>query len=253
MTVYVEVVLLNNFAVDFALCISAQILRNKKLNISRALIASIIGALVACYYAIAPKWLQIVIKILLAPLMSLIALKIDGKCIKRKLACFLKSTIAFCLLTYFLGGIVYGLSYVLGVDISSYILLFVVAIGVAISIIAVYLLVRKKSKGEKSLKQVELVIGGNSHLLSGLCDSGNLLVDSISGLPVVILSNDASLKLGDIKSEGSICVQTVAGDEHMSLFRPDCIKVGECEKQALCAISAMNFEEYDIILQNSLF
>lgn len=253
MTVYVEVVLLNNFAVDFALCISTQILRNRKLKLSRAIASSLLGAIVACYYAIAPNWVRIVIKILLAPIMSLIAVKIEGTCTKRKFVNFLRNTIAFCLLTYFTGGIVYGLSYAFGVDISSYILLGMVAVGIAICIITAYIIVRKKSKGNKTIKQVELAIDGKKYLFKGLCDSGNLLVDSISGLPVVILSKGASNVIKEVKSEGSICVQTVAGDEHMPLIKPEYIAVERDVKQALCAISSMNFAEYDIILQNSLF
>lgn len=252
-TVYVEVVLLNNFAVDFALCISTQLLCNKRLRLLRATIASILGAVVAFCYAFSPNILQIVIKIILAPVMSLIAVKIDGKSAKCKLSNYLKSTIAFCLLTYFTGGIVYGLSFALHIDISSYIVLALVASSVAVCVIAVYMLARRKSKGEKTIKQVEIVVAGKKHVYNGLCDSGNLLVDSFSSLPVVILSKVASDAFEDVKREGIICVQTVVGNEDMPLVKPDAIFVDSVEKKALCAISQNEFDEYDIILQNSLF
>lgn len=253
MTVYVEVVLFNNFAVDFALCICAQLLRNKKLRIARAVMASLIGAVVACFYAISPRWAEIVIKVLLAPIMTLIAVKIEGGDVKGKMTHFLRNIVTFCLLTYFTGGIVYGLSFAFKIDINSYITLGIVAMAICICIVMVYMFVRKKSKGDIMLKQVELVIGTNTYVFNGLCDSGNMLVDSFSGLPVVILSSGATSAISDVKSEGSICVNTVAGDEHMTLFAPDKLMIDGKQKQALCAISKQNFEEYDIILQNSLF
>lgn len=253
MTVYVELVLFNNFAVDFALCIATQALRNRKLKFARALVASLVGAVVACFYAISPKWGQIVIKILLAPIMTIIAFRCEGKGAKRKLANYLCNLAVFCLITYFVGGIVYGLSFALGIDLNSYATLGLVALGVSVCIIAIHMLCLKKSRGDVHLKQVEIVIGGNRCCLKGFCDSGNMLVDNFSGLPVIILSNGVSNTFDGVKREGSVCVQTVAGQECMPLFRADALYIDGAEKQALCAISKSEFAEYDIILQNSLF
>lgn len=253
MTVYVELVLFNNFAVDFALCIATQALRNRRLTFARALIASLVGAVVAVFYAISPEWVQIVVKILLAPIMAIIALRIDGKGAKRKLASFLCNLAVFCLLTYFVGGIVHGLSFALGIDLNSYATLGLVAPGVSVCIIVVHMLCVRKARGKMLLKQVEIVIGDKKCCLKGFCDSGNMLVDNFSGLPVVILSKGVSSSFDGVKREGSVCVQTVAGEECMPLFRVDALYVDGVKKQALCAISKSEFAEYDIILQNSLF
>lgn len=251
--VYVEVVLFNNLAVDFALCIATQILRKRQIKFARALICSCIGSACACAYPIAPQWGQIVIKVLLAPIMSTIILKCDGCDFKRKIVDYLGTLFVFCLLTYFVGGIVYAIGYALDIDLNSYLVLGIVALAIVTMILTVYAIVRKRARGDVQIKRVEVVAGDKSISLNALCDTGNLLVDAVTNLPVAIMSHRAVDGLGNVESIGYISVETVSGEVSMKLIKPDYIRVGGESKIALCAISEQEFSNYDIILQNSLF
>lgn len=253
MVVYVEVVLFNNFVVDFALCIATQIMRKRQIKFARALICSCIGSACACAYPIAPQWAQIVIKTLLAPLMAIIVQKYEGRNFKGKFADYLGSLLVFCLLTYFTGGIVYAIGYMLGIDLGSYLVLGIVALAIVAMILTVYAIARKRARGDVQIKRVEVVAGDKSISLNALCDTGNLLVDAITNLPVAIMTHRACARLDNVESIGYISVETVSGEVSMKLIKPDCIRVDGVCKSALCAISEQEFSNYDIILQNSLF
>lgn len=90
-------------------------------------------------------------------------------------------------------------------------------------------------------------------MLKGLCDSGNLLTDDASGLPVMILSKSACQKIGKTQIEGFATVMTVAGEKCMPVVKFDSVKVDNVPKNALGAMSDAVFGDYDVILQNSMF
>lgn len=252
MIVYVELVLFNNLAVDFAICIATQLLRYRKISAARAIVAAVLGAIAACLYAIAPKSVMLAIKLLLAPIMSLLVTKFEGKGLRHRIVDYICTLICFCLLTYFVGGMVYGISYALGIDLSRYALLGVVACAVVVCLLSVYAIARKRA-ARACIKGVKLVVEGHSTTLQGLCDSGNLLVDEVSGLPVAIISSRAASSLNNAKRVGTICVNTVGGESCMELIKPDCVYVDGRRQSALCAISEQSFLDYDVILQNSMF
>ena len=72
---------------------------------------------------------------------------------------------------------------------------------------------------------------GSHHLtMTALIDSGNLLRDSVSGLPVIIVSRRAAQRLIQLPEEGKIVypfrmltVRTVSGTALMTVFHPDSV------------------------------
>lgn len=251
-SVYVEIVLVNNFAVDFLLCISTQIVRRKRIKVARAVIASLIGAVIATLYAISPKCVQIVIKIALAPIIALFMTKPVGNGIKGKIVDYICSTICFCLLTYFVGGMVYGIGQVIGVNLSNYIALALVAFCAIFCVLVCHAIMRKRAQNSCK-KPVRIEIDGEKIQTYGLCDSGNLLVDSVSGLPIAILSCNLSSSLERAERVGYVCVNTVNGESQMPLVAPKSIYVDGKQEKALLAISNQKFGDCGVILQNSMF
>ena len=79
MSVYIELVIFNNLAIDLMLICAVQTTRRRKAYKLRIALATLLGAVCATIYAVAPKWASIVIKILLAPLMALIFDKYGGE------------------------------------------------------------------------------------------------------------------------------------------------------------------------------
>ena len=251
--VYIELVVFNNLAVDLCISLATLAIRRKRVGKIRLILTAITGAAVATAFAIAPKWGQILVKVLLAPLMCALLSKCEGDKAKEKICDYLKTLICFCLVTYFVGGIVYGLSYAFNVDIKSYAILGIVATAAFVCIAVGLVIAKKRSVRGKVVKDVEIDIDGVSFKLKGLCDSGNLLTDDLSGLPVVILSKSACEKIGKRTIEGFVNAHTVNGDKCMPVVRFDTVKVGEKAQNALGALCEQNFGDYDIILQNSMF
>ena len=71
MTVYVEIVFLNNFFIDLLLCISTIFSRRRKLRKLRIIASAIIGAVVSVAYAFMPAVFKALTKVLLAPILTI--------------------------------------------------------------------------------------------------------------------------------------------------------------------------------------
>lgn len=252
-SVYVELVLFNNVAIDFLLIVLVQAIRRRKFFKLRSIITSLLGGVVATLYAISPKPLKIAIKILLAPLMTLLFDNYQGVSLKARALDYIKSLIAFVLVTYGMGGITYGLSFALGVDVNSYAIEGLIALSIAIALLCIRALWKKKNQSALKTCETLVSIGGRKIKAVGLCDSGNTLVDNVSGLPVVVLSQKFEDEVGKLPIEGFADVATVGGECSMPLVRLDEIQVDGKRTRVYGALARRNFENYDIILQNSTF
>ena len=253
MSVYIELVIFNNFFLDFMLLYAALSVRRRKLSVLRGAFASLMGAICAVAYPLIPGAAQTVIKLALAPLMCIVAASPAGIDLKHKFGDFIGTTLIFVLLTYFAGGAVYGLSYALGVDVKSYAVLGLMAIAIIAMILCAKLIAHKRSNGTKSTCNTTVQIGGKTESVQALCDSGNLLVDDVSGLPIVILSQEIAERMNARKLTGFINVNTVSGEDSLALVNIDEICVNGKQFKALGALSHKNFGSFDIILQNSMF
>lgn len=253
MSVYIELVLFNNVAVDFLFVVAVQFTRNRKIRKLRTSLAVLIGSVCATVYAVAPRWAGIVIQALLAPMMTLIFDKYEGKRRVCVLYDYLKSLACFVCYTYLTGGIVYGVSFALGVDVNSYAILGVVALAVASTLVCARCVARKKASSVRATKNVVIKANGKSVEALGLCDSGNSLVDDVSGLPVVMLSSEVESKLGKIKPDGFVNVETVGGESVLPLVPLDEVLVGKVSRKAYGALCGKRFSNCEVILQNSMF
>ena len=252
-SVYIELVIFNNLAIDLMLICAVQTTRRRKAYKLRIALATLLGAVCATIYAVAPKWASIVIKILLAPLMALIFDKYGGENKRAVLLDYLKSLACFVCYTYLTGGVIYGVSYATGVDVNSYAIEGIIALAIALVLICARCVAVKKSKSACTTKSVTLCANGKTIEVCALCDSGNLLVDDVSGLPVVILSHKTADKLGKMPIEGYINVSTVGGESMLPIVPLCDVQVDKRHKRAIGAISDGEFANYDIILQNSMF
>lgn len=98
-----------------------------------------------------------------------------------------------------------------------------------------------------------------------LCDSGNLLVEPISGLPVIILSGELMEKIApglEKLSDGLsyrkiriIPYNTLTGSGILYGYIPDCVKIdGNIKKACLCSGRELSkpFDGYNVIVPASL-
>ncbi len=287
MSVYVELVIFNNLAIDFLLIVATQILRRRKVCKIHTLVAVIIGAAIATFYPIASHGIQIAIKVCLAPIMTAI---FDTYSLSKKkctnfrkkineVKCendvdnsfsakersanlnlkilgvkeYVKSLVVFVIATYAVGGITFGLSYLCGVDVKSYAAFGLIACAIAITLIGARVLRKKRSSDSSTLTIANISVDGRKIALTGLCDSGNTLVDGVSGLPVVILSAKAEKELGKTDIEGFLHVTTVSGECDMPITLLSNFEVDGKKMSCMGALSRKEFENCDLILQNSMF
>lgn len=287
MSVYVELVIFNNLAIDFLLIVATQILRRRKVCKIRTLVAVIIGAAIATFYPIASHGIQIAIKVCLAPIMTAIfdtyslskkqctnfrkninevkcendvdnSFSAKGRSANLNLKIlgvkeYVKSLVVFVIATYAVGGITVGLSYLCGVDVKSYAAFGLVACAIAITLIGARVLRKKRSSDASTLTIANISVDGRKIALTGLCDSGNTLVDGVSGLPVVILSAKAEKELGKTDIEGFLHVTTVSGECDMPITLLSNFEVDGKKMSCMGALSRKEFENCDLILQNSMF
>lgn len=80
------------------------------------------------------------------------------------------------------------------------------------------------------LATVDVRHGAHHLTLTGLIDSGNLLRDPVTGLPVIVISRRAAMRLIQLPEQGKmvypfrlITVRTVSGMGMMTVFHPDSV------------------------------
>lgn len=267
MTVYVELVIFNNLAIDLLLELSTLTVFKRKIKWTRVLLGAALGAGVATVYPLCPTTWQIVIRILLAPMMVLVFdsftdEKADKKNtaknkggVRRNVLAYVKRLAVFCLLTYFVGGVSFAINYLFGIDLASYWQMGVVALSLLTLLITLRFILLKHPQNARKLCDVKVCGRGVQMPFKALCDSGNTLTDDLSGLPVVIISANAekSLAISDECIEGFISVKTINGEGSMPIVRLDGVEVGGRNYVCYGALSRQDFDGVEIILQNTMF
>ena len=149
MKVYVEVVILNNLALDALIVYAVLLLRRRKVLKLRflsavavgaavATAAVAVGAAVATAYPLLPEWAEIVVRVTLAPVVAALFEKHHG------IKDYIISLALFCTVTFALGGTVAGVSYLVGVDLNGYLVLGTVAGAALALLVAVRCILRTR-------------------------------------------------------------------------------------------------------------
>lgn len=110
---------------------------------------------------------------------------------------------------------------------------------------------------------VEVTVGSRRAVLTALVDTGNLLRDSVTGLPVIVISRRAAARLTRLPEDGSLLpgmrlmpVRTVSGVALMTILRPDRLRVrsGDAWQQqsALIGLSPGGGEGFQALMPASL-
>ncbi len=253
MKVYIELVLFNNFAVDILLEVCTLSIFGTRGGKARCIFAALVGAVAGTAYAVVSKPWKIAIRALLAPLMTVIFFKTKKGRVAGRVLQLVAATAVFCALTFLVGGATKGMSYLLGVDVNGYAELGLVAGALALAIICARAISRKRARSGARIKQVYLCASGQKISCNALLDSGNLLVDSFSGLPVVIISDSLAGSLCECPAEGFINVNSVGGSGTLPLIGIEGVEVDGVKLKALGALSFTALEGYDVILQAGMF
>ncbi|MDD4839084.1 MAG: sigma-E processing peptidase SpoIIGA [Clostridia bacterium] len=251
MEVYIEVVILNNLVIDFALILLTKYVLKLDSNKLQIVIATIVGTTIAVLYPLLGSVWKIVVNILLAPLVSAIFAKY--KTVKS----YIFATLVFAMLTFSLGGTALVILRFTGIDIASewVTTIVLISLGLLAYLVRQLSLLKKSHQKKIDISGAVLTMWGENLVLGALYDSGNQLVDKVSGKPVVVLSRRVGERFLD-KSCRTIIVKTVGGSVELPLLNADKLKVkahgSDVDvKSFLVAVANENYNGFDLILHES--
>jgi stage II sporulation protein GA (sporulation sigma-E factor processing peptidase) len=198
MIVYVDVVLLENIAMNYIILIATAIIGKYKINYFRCIASSFIGSIYAvANYAINFNLIQnLIAKILISLLMVVIAFKGE------KIKAILKQLMLFYLVSFTFGGAAFMLLFFLrpeeiiyenGHLIGTYPLKIALLGGVVgFTVISITSnIIRDRRKIKSMLCDIEIFYNSKSVRLKTMIDSGNLLKDPISNNDVIIVEKNS--------------------------------------------------------------
>ncbi len=236
MTIYLDVLLLSNLWVDFALLRTAAALTHTPVKPLRCLLAAMTGAVSALtvFLPAIPLAVCILLRILLAVLLCGIAFGFrHPRALLRQTAVFFGSSLLFCGAVWAAASLRtpagwYLHNTVIYADISLLTLLLGTTAAAAIAAMRE----RKAAARRHRRYRLHLRLGETDFILPALSDSGNTLRDVFSGKPVVVCGTDAlrqwTAQYPDADSAAAhakgfrlLPVRTVTGERLLPAFLPD--------------------------------
>ncbi len=198
MTIYIDIVLLENLCMNYIILFGTGYIIKLKIKHWRIAFSSLLGAIYAIftYVGIFPLYANILAKIILSVCMIYIAFK------PKNLKGMVKELVVFYLVSFALGGCAFALLYIVkpqdifikdGVYIGTYpikIALLGGIVGFAITYIAFKVVKARMSRNEL-IYRMKVRIGKKETEIKVLLDTGNLLKDPISNNPVVLIEKSA--------------------------------------------------------------
>ena len=194
MTIYVDVVLLENLCMNYIILFGTGYIIRLKIKHLRILLSSLIGAIYAilAYAGIFPMYANIFVKIVLSICMVYIAFY------PKNIKGIVKELIVFYLVSFALGGCAFALLYIVkpqdifmkdGVYIGTYpikIALLGGIVGFVVTYIAFKVVKTRMTKNELIYDMV-IKIKDKELTTKVMLDTGNMLKDPISNMPVVLV------------------------------------------------------------------
>lgn len=254
MTVYVDVVLLENISMNYIILLASSLIGNRKVNFFKVLVASFIGGI----YSIVNYVLDVslLVNMLFKIFISVIMIKIAFKSGSKK--AFFKQLMLFYLVSLTFGGTAFmllffinpkGVIFEKGHLIGTYPIKIAILGGiVGFTIITIVSNILRKVLSEQ-ICEIEIFYQGKNTKLKTFIDSGNLLKEPISQANVIVvekeslknivdqnfLDNTKNILSGNLLSTGTDILKnkikiipfSSLGNENGMLvgFKPDYIKI----------------------------
>ena len=196
MTIYIDVVFLENLVMNSIILIASGIILKKKLKWIRILLASSLGAIytIIGYISVLEIYSNLVLKVILSILIIYIAF--NPQTVKQ----LWKDVLIFYLTSFVFGGVAFALIYVVkpqdilmknGLFLGTYPLktVLLAAIVAFIIIIAAFAIVKTKFSKKDMFCDVEVELNNKKIKTRAMIDTGNLLKEPITNTPVIVLEH----------------------------------------------------------------
>lgn len=204
MTIYLDIIFVENILMNFIILFTTLIIIKVKIKKQqiRLLISSIIGSIYAIivYLNILKIYSSILVKIILSIVMIYIAF--NPKNVKQ----LFKEVLTFYLISFAFGGCTFALIYFIkpenvkinnGVFVGIYPIKVTLIAGIiAFFIIEIVFRINKNKLNSKNIiTTIKIYIDNKKITTKALLDSGNMLEEPISKMPVIILERDIIYKI----------------------------------------------------------
>ncbi len=254
MTVYIELLIFDNFALDYLIGYVTLLFLKAEIKIGRLLLSAAAGTLFAIFLPYIPNFLAIFYKLCaLVVSVALLRRYTRGKS-------FFAALVAYALISALLAGIIVLL---FNMKASSIVNTFVYDKGGAIGLIAIGALIllygsrqliglMAMRRGLSATASVVLIHGGIEVKTHGLVDTGNRLKDD-KGNGVIILGAYLSKKFQSCPHKGKISITTINGEGQFDTVTIDKLKIYYKDKlntiNCVCAaLTERIFQGYEVIL-----
>ena len=197
MVVYVDIILIENLIMNYAILYTTFFIKKIKVSKIRILISAIIGAIytIIIFVPKIGKFNNIISKILLSCAMIRVIHK------ERRLKKFIELLLMFYLTSFTIGGFAFAISFLKHGQIYNYNNSLIIEFPVVSSIVALFIgifLIKNVFKNIKNLikkddifYQLEIYIEKKKSSINAILDTGNMLKDPITKTPVVIVTKNS--------------------------------------------------------------
>ncbi len=196
MTIYIDVVLIENILMNYIILFTTGLILKIKIKHLRLILASFIGAIysIIAYMGILEIYSSIVLKIILSIIIVYIAFNPQN--IKK----LWKDILIFYMVSFVFGGAAFALIYIVkpqdilmknGLFLGTYPLKTVLlgAIVAFIIIITAFTVVKTKISKKDMYCQIKIKINGKYIKAKTMIDTGNMLKEPITNTPVIIVEH----------------------------------------------------------------
>lgn len=255
MVIFIDVIVIENFIVNFFLLDLTASTFNIKIVWKKIFIASLLGAIYTL--TIVFKGLNIFtiipIRVLVAIFMVYVTLNI------KDITMLLKGVIAFFLYTFTLGGVIICSEYKSNTPMDGLVitnfsnripLLSMMLIYLVMSRVVKFIFERKKIK--VFTYDLDIKIRGTFYKIKALLDTGNELKEPVTNLPVIIVEKSKLMNTGyELYEKLYIPFKAVDGSSnYLEAFTPDEIKINSDKNiyqsiKAIIAVTDNKLSEYD--------
>ena len=202
MTIYIDVVLIENLIMNYIILLATGVILKNKIKHIRLIIAGLIGAIysILTYVITIGIYSNFFFKLLLSVMMIYVAFNPQN--VKK----MWKALISFYLTSFVFGGAAFALIYIVkpqeilmrnGLFLGTYPLKNVLLAGIIgfLIIITTFKIVKTKITKKDIYKEIKIYIDEKVIKINAMLDTGNMLKEPITGVPVIIVEKSILYEL----------------------------------------------------------
>ena len=230
MTIYLDVVLIENLIMNYIILFATGYILKIKLNHIRLILSALLGGIysILAYMELLPIYTNFLMKILLSVVMVYLAY--NAKNIKL----LLKQITIFYLTSFVFGGCSFALLYFIkpqeilmknGMLIGTYPLKIAVLggiVGFTISVIA-FKVVKRRLNKKDMFCDITVFVGEKNIKTKAMIDTGNMLKDPITRIPVIVVEKDILYQIIPYKILDNL-EEIIGGEISNEIYEEEVIK-----------------------------